>query len=370
MPDNVGDSDDSDIVKSGNTGLAAAALIAKKATEKKDYDSSTTEEDVYEIKQESNESSVIHDAGKNQDQFIEVKEEQLITLESSSDEETPAQQPARTDPSYEEILSAITIDKPSQPVRNIDTSSESDSSESTIETEMTEIIKTVATVESSAIVQSGPQPQSGSIIPGKAIIGAAVLKEISTKEPTQESVEDLTENSTPFVEPQKSFASTDNDTDTESESAAPVYETIKVEETFETAEEKVEDEEAKKKAALVGLIGAKDKIEEESDKVDEDKIENEKLSRSSSFSSESEVEEVAPPPPKTPPKEEPERNDLEKSVHFRENLEDIRIMEEVPGAFGFPQCTHRFEMLSECHQRPGQKQLAIELPRINLYKIE
>lgn len=372
MPDNVSESDESDIgdSESEKERLAAAALMVQKAKEEQNYDSSTTEEDVYEIKQDSRESSVVPEQEKVQEPIIEVKEEQLITLESSSsDEETPARPAAKTDPSYEEILSAIAIDKSSQeaPVRNIDTSSESDASESTIETEMTEIIETVETVESSAIVQSAPKPESGSITPGKAIIGAAVLKEISTKEPVEESVEDLTDNSTPFVEPHKSFEGTDNDTDTESESTAPLYETIKVEETVKTVEEKVEDEDEKNKAALVGLIVAKEKIEERTEKVDEDKIEDRE---SSSSSSESEVEEEAPAPPKTPPKEEPEeRNELEKSVHFRENLEDVRIMEEVPGAFGFAQCTkHRFEMLSEIHQRPGQKQLAIELS--NPFKFE
>jgi hypothetical protein len=368
VPDNVSESDESDIgdSESEKKRLAAAALLVQKAKEEQNNDSSTTEEDVYEIKQESRESSVVQEQEKVQEPIIEVKEEQLITLESSSsDDETSARPAAKTDPSYEEILSAIAIDKSSQeaPVRNFDTSSESDASESTIETEMTEIIETVQTVESSAIVQSAPKPESGSITPGKAIIGAAVLKEISTKEPVEESVEDLTDNSTPFVEPHKSFEGTDNDTDTESESTAPVYETIKVEETVET----VEDKDEKNKAALVGLIVAKDKIEERTEKVDEDKIKDQE---SSSSSSESEVKGEAPAPPKTPPKEEPEeRNELEKSVHFRENLEDVRIMEEVPGAFGFAQCTkHRFEMLSECHQRPGQKQLAIELS--NPFKFE
>ena len=90
-------------------------------------------------------------------------------------------------------------------------------------------------------------------------------------------------------------------------------------------------------------------------------VANFQLSPDSAFTLSHANEEKAPEPPKSAPKEEQEeRNELEKSVHFRENLEDVRIMEEVPGAFGFSQCTkHRFEMLSECHQRPGQKQLAI-----------
>ena len=364
MTDNAVESEKSDVEDSES---AAAALIAKGAKDEEEYDSSSTEEDVYEVKQESSESSVIPVKDKIQEPgvaIVEVKEEQLITFDSSSsdDEETPAQPQAKIDPSYEEIIAAVAIDKPrlEAPVRNIDTSSESDASESTIETEMTEIIETVETVESSAIVQSAPKPESGSITPGKAIIGAAVLKELSTTEPVVESVEDLADNSTPFVEPHKSFEGTDNDTDTESESTAPVYETIKVEETVETVEEKIEDEDAKKNAALLGVIVAKEKLEEDTEKIDANKIVDQK---SSSSSSESEDEEKAPEPPKTPPKEEQEeRNELEKSVHFRENLEDVRIMEEVPGAFGFSQCTkHRFEMLSECHQRPGQKQLAIEL---------
>ncbi|CAG5105049.1 Oidioi.mRNA.OKI2018_I69.chr1.g1788.t1.cds [Oikopleura dioica] len=367
--DSVSDSEESDEEEEKKKHLAAAIIISKKEQEAhdEDYDSSTTEEDVYELKNEAEEEEKPDTTEEVVETITEVKEEQLIKFEtsssSSSEDEAAEQQagpkePALKDPSYEEIMAAISLDKPVQPVQEIESSSTS--SDSTIEDEMVEIIETVETVESSAIVKSAPKPDSASPTPGKAIIGGAVLKELASKETVNESVEELTENSTPFVEPHKSFEGTENETDTESDSSASVHETIKVEETV-TVEETVEDEveAGKKQAALLGAIVVKEKLEEEDKNFETAPKLTEDLSDSSSSTSED--EKPAPAPPATPPKEEfqePEKHhhDLEKSVHFRENLEDVRIMEEVPDAFGLPQCTPRFEMLSESHQRLGQKQ--------------